>query len=71
MPSGIRSVGEDVWRDAFYAGALPGQKQDTKRKAFVRASGSLIDDLRLVGMAGGRVWLVRREAEMELQEAEK
>ena len=71
VASGIRSVGEDVWRDAFYSGALPGQKQDTKRKAFVRASGSLIDDLRLVGMAGGRVWLVRRETEVKLQEAEK
>lgn len=71
VPSAIRSVSEDVWRGAFYAGALPGQKSDTKRKACVRVSGALIDDIRLVGMAGRRVWLVPREAEMEHQDAEK
>ena len=59
--TGIRSVSEIAWRDAFYEGAMPGQKQDTKRKAFARASDSLIDDQHLVGMAGGRVWLVRRD----------
>jgi hypothetical protein len=59
VPPGIRSVSENTWRDAFYAGAMPGQKQDTKRKAFERATKSLVSDLRVVGMGGGHVWLAR------------
>lgn len=51
--------------------ALPGRKQDTKRTAFVRAPGYLIDELRLVGKAGGRVWHVRCDAEMQPQEVKK
>ena len=63
VPLGLRSVGENTWRDAFYFGAMPGQKQDTKRKAFERAAKCLVSDLRVVGMGGGRVWLVRKEQE--------
>jgi hypothetical protein len=68
VPPGIRSVSENTWRDAFYAGAMPGQKQDTKRKAFSRASNALVDDLPIVGMGGGRVWLVRKDVDLDIVE---
>ena len=59
VPPGIRSVDADAWREAFYAGAKPGVTASAKRKAFTRATDTLIDDLHLVGMAGGRVWPAR------------
>lgn len=60
VPPGIRSVGENRWREAFYTGAKPGLTQSAKRKAFGRAADQLLD-LHMVGMAGGRVWLPRAD----------
>lgn len=57
-PNGTLSVPADWWRDNFYERALPGQKQDTKKHAFGRASSTLINR-RLVGMAHNRVWIVQ------------
>lgn len=57
VPSGCSSVPEKWWRDRFYESAMPGESQDTKQKAFKRASGSLINN-HVVGMAAGRVWIV-------------
>lgn len=63
VPSGYPSVPEKWWRDRFYEGAMPGQDQGTKQKAFKRAADDLING-RLVGMSKGRVWVVytRQEA---------
>jgi hypothetical protein len=59
VPSGVLSVPEKWWRDRFYERAMPGEKDDTKLKAFKRAADSLIND-HLVGMANRRVWFVPR-----------
>lgn len=56
-PSGIASVPEAGWREQFYDRAMPGAEQDTKKKAFRRASDRLVES-HVVGMAGARVWLV-------------
>ena len=56
-PSGALSVPEDWWRERFYSGAMPGEKDDTKLKAFSRATKQLINQ-HLAAMAAKRVWLV-------------
>lgn len=62
VPSGLSSVPEKWWRDRFYEGAMPGQDQGTKQKAFKRAADDLINS-RIVGMNKGRVWVVYRNEE--------
>jgi AAA domain len=59
-PSGVLSAPAKWWKDRFEADAMPGAEEETKRKAFQRASGKLIQD-RIVGMANNRVWIVRHE----------
>jgi hypothetical protein len=56
VPAGAPSVPEDWWRDAFYSDAMPGDKDETKKKAFDRANKHLINN-RIVGMAKRRVWI--------------
>jgi AAA domain len=53
----LRGVPEERWRTAFYD-AKPGVKQDTRLKAFDRASEKLIAE-HLVGTHAGWVWPVR------------
>lgn len=60
VPQGCSSVPEQWWRDSFYQSALPGAENDTKKHAFTRASSALIE-ARVVGMATGRVWVVKKE----------
>lgn len=55
-PLGSISVSDKWWRERFYDGAMPGAADETKQKAFRRASDALVE-LRRVGMGGGRVWL--------------
>jgi hypothetical protein len=55
VPSGYPSIPEKWWRDRFYD-ATPGE-QDTRKKAFGRASQWLVEQ-RIVGMAEGRVWII-------------
>lgn len=55
LPSGVCSVPERWWRDRFYDRAAPGDSDDTKQKAFRRASVALLNQ-HLVGMANNRVW---------------
>jgi hypothetical protein len=57
VPSGYPSVPEKWWRDRFYDAAMPGAEQDTKKKAFGRASSDLVTD-HVVGMSMGRVWII-------------
>jgi hypothetical protein len=59
-PTGVASIPQEWWRDAFYASAMPGDNHETKQKAFRRATSSLIEE-RHVAMSGGRVWLVKHE----------
>lgn len=56
-PAGIPSIPEGWWRQRFYERAMPGEEQDTKKKAFGRAADALIAS-HLVGMSAGRVWVV-------------
>ena len=58
-PAGIPSIPEGWWRQRFYERAMPGEEQDTKKKAFGRAADALIAS-HLVGMSAGRVWVVSR-----------
>lgn len=60
-PEGFHSVPADWWRDRFYDRAMPGDKQDTKRRAFVRAAETLVES-RKVGMNNNRVWIVRKSS---------
>jgi hypothetical protein len=60
IPSGYASVPEKFWRDEFYQSAMPGDDQETKQKAFKRASQALLDN-RAVGMASGRVWIIEKK----------
>jgi hypothetical protein len=56
VPLDLLSVPEDWWRDRFYERCKIGAPQDTKKKAFQRAS----DRLQRLGKAAadkGRVWL--------------
>lgn len=55
-PSYAVSVPDEWWREHFYSEAMPGEAQDTKRKAFKRATELLIER-HLVGMANNRVWI--------------
>ena len=64
VPSGYPSVPEKWWRDRFYDMAMPGAEQDTKKKTFGRASADLVN-AKVVGMAGGRVWVVMAQQENE------
>lgn len=57
-PSGVLSVPEKWWRDRFYDRAMPGAEIEAKKKAFQRASLSLINS-HLVGMVNQRVWIVQ------------
>jgi hypothetical protein len=61
VPSGVLSIPEKDWRDAFYKCAMAGSEQDTKKKAFRRAADALVES-HVVGMAGGRVWPVPKQA---------
>lgn len=55
VPSGVPSVPEKWWRERFYERAMPGDSEDTKQKAFKRASVFLINQ-GLAGMGNRRVW---------------
>lgn len=56
-PANVPSVPADWWREAFYARTI-GDNQDTKKKAFQRATADL-QGRGLVAGAGSRVWAVR------------
>lgn len=58
-PPGIPSVPDTWWRQNFLERAMPGDKPDTKSKAFRRASKELVENHR-VGMNSCRVWIVAR-----------
>lgn len=60
VPGGFGSVPADWWRDRWNDRAMPGDKMDTKGKAFRRASGVLIGSGK-VGMAGNRVWVTHSQ----------
>lgn len=63
LPPDVSSVPADWWRERFYERAMPGDKEDTKKHAFGRASNTLINQ-HLVGMSRNRVWVVsRRQSE--------
>lgn len=55
VPTGISSIPDKWWRDHFYDSAMPGDNQETKQKAFKRASTALINN-GFVGMVKGYVW---------------
>lgn len=59
-PKDTPSMPADQWREIYYGRAKPGASQDTKQKAFRRASDSLMER-RLVAMAGSQVWIVPRD----------
>jgi AAA domain/CHC2 zinc finger len=59
VPDSVSSVPEGWWRERFYDRAMPGDKEDTKKHAFGRASTQLINQ-HLVGMSNKRVWVVSR-----------
>lgn len=61
VPAGLPSIPDQWWRDRFYDRAMPGEKNDTKQKAFNRATTHLINE-RLVGMANKRVWIAGRNS---------
>jgi hypothetical protein len=64
VPSNLRSVTEDEWREAFYASANPAVTQSAKRKGFTRNAKDLVN-MHIVGMGGGRVWQTRPETSEE------
>jgi hypothetical protein len=55
-PGGVLSVPDKWWRERFYERSMPAENQETKQKAFRRASQDLIND-RIVGLNAGRVWV--------------
>jgi hypothetical protein len=55
VPGSMRSIPEKWWREAFYARAMPGADQDTKKRAFRRAADYLVE-IKKVGVNAGRVW---------------
>lgn len=57
-PSGIASVPDKWWRERFYERAMPGAEAEARKKAFRRAADELVE-ARVVGMGGGRVWVVQ------------
>lgn len=57
VPRDAVSVPDKWWRDRFYSNAMAGAEADAKQKAFRRAADELMAK-RIVGMAGGRVWIV-------------
>ena len=59
VPERIASVPEQLWRDKFYGATRHGDKQDTKQKAFNRATKELFTR-HLVATSSGRVWLTSR-----------
>jgi hypothetical protein len=58
-PADCPSVPEGWWRDRFYSDAMPGDEQDTKKRAFRRAADELIGG-RVVGMHNHRVWIISK-----------
>jgi len=56
-PPGLRSIPDGWWRERFYERAKPGADQDTKQKAFRRASDALLK-ANVIGMNRGRVWVI-------------
>ena len=44
VPHGTACVTVDEWRQAFYSRVMPGEKQDTRLKAFKRVMDSLVAD---------------------------
>jgi AAA domain/Bifunctional DNA primase/polymerase, N-terminal len=61
-PPEALSVPDEWWRERFYQDAMPGDSQDTKKRAFRRAADTLID-CNSVAMANGRVWMPYGERE--------
>jgi KaiC/GvpD/RAD55 family RecA-like ATPase len=58
IPSGMRVVPEDAWRQACYAGQISeSEKQEAKQKAFARAASSLVNAGH-VGKWNENIWLV-------------
>ncbi|MCX7178015.1 MAG: AAA family ATPase [Proteobacteria bacterium] len=57
IPEGLPSVYADDWRTSFYDRSMPGEPQDSKRKAFKRAASDLLDR-KIIGTFGGFIWLV-------------
>lgn len=57
VPSGMRSIPEEWWRDRYYARCKPGAAQKTKEKAFRRAADALISSGRAAADRG-RVWAI-------------
>lgn len=59
-PPDCPSVPDRWWREAFYERAMAGAENEAKKKAFRRAADALVEAHR-VGMAVGRVWIVKRD----------
>ena len=55
IPVATRVCSTELWRAYFYK-AHPADKQDTKKKAFVRAAEKL-QELKIIGLWGDNVWL--------------
>lgn len=55
MPVGIKTVPVEWWRERFYERGRPGDKPDTKKKAFNRGRNGLIASERVTAQ-GDRVW---------------
>jgi hypothetical protein len=56
VPDGLASVMEAAWRERFYERCKPGEKPETKKKAFGRSKDKLIA-ARRVAANGERVWI--------------
>ena len=56
-PSGIASVPDKWWRERFYERAMPGAEAEAQKRAFRRAADDLVEQ-HVVGMGGGRVWVI-------------
>ena len=66
VPSGAASVPDKWWRERFYESSSPGDTQESKQKAFRRASTSLLNQ-HIVGMATNRVWICfKKEAQPDI-----
>ena len=55
VPSGVRSISVERWRDEVYRKTRPGEAQGTKQKAFKRMVGALTAN-GTIGVSGTQVW---------------
>jgi hypothetical protein len=65
-PANVPTVPEELWRDTFYKSSMPGSSQETKKRAFHRASTALLTN-RKVAMRDSRVWVVSKDLEPNVE----